>query len=632
MVPNKWSQKIYRYRWYIGIILIILCVIFEIHGSSIGMYSDILHTPNIDLFGHNRPIRSDEWLVNTPFAFSQYYNHFCYFSNIVRGTTTDMFMIYGQPVMEWPVIFRPFQWGYIFLNPAKGLSFFWMGRWIILFLLSFEFGMLLCLKKKLLALVYAFLMAFSPIIQWWFAINSLAEILIFGQAGVLTVYAYLHTVNYKKRLMYALILVWIIGVYIFAIYPAWQIPCAYIYLVMLVWIYIDSRESIVLTKVDIGILLGIIILLTILLVPILQRSENIIAVVKNTVYPGSRFILGGEYSVLDFIKTGFNFIWGIWLPKMDLSQMTNNCEAARMFDLAPLGFILAVYYCIKQEKDILLCLLITVQILFLSWFLIKWPVIIAKITLMSSVPGQRLFLGFGIVNIMMLLRVMALENIGISSKKAVIITVFGMLLCTTAAWKFYPDLFGIKNILISSGIIATLWYLAIRNKQNIFSLFMIFLLCFMGGTVNPIAHGTDSIYKSVLVAKIQEMAKQDNGLWIVTDSITLNDLPIMAGAPTINSVNTYPVLERWTEIDMQGENKVIYNRYAHIIVHVLNEKTMFKLNNADCFDVILNLNDLKILQVRHILATKPLNGISDNTIKLKRVFEDHGLYIYDVEY
>lgn len=40
---------------------------------------------------------------------------------------TDAFIVYGQPVRSWEVIFRPFHWGYLFLSPAKGLSFF--GVW-----------------------------------------------------------------------------------------------------------------------------------------------------------------------------------------------------------------------------------------------------------------------------------------------------------------------------------------------------------------------------------------------------------------------------------------------------------------------------------------------------------------------
>ena len=124
-------EKIFIYRWYVGFFLFAILVLLGIHGSSIGIYSAILHSPDTALWGTNRVIRSDEWMINTPLAFSQYFNGFAYFSDIVRGTATDMFMVYAQPVRDFMVIFRPFQLGYLFLSPAGGLAFFWMGRLIV---------------------------------------------------------------------------------------------------------------------------------------------------------------------------------------------------------------------------------------------------------------------------------------------------------------------------------------------------------------------------------------------------------------------------------------------------------------------------------------------------------------------
>ncbi|MFR8874730.1 MAG: hypothetical protein ACLVHV_15640 [Oscillospiraceae bacterium] len=53
------------------------------------------------LFGVNRAVRSDEWAVNTPMAFAQYYDPqgaYPYFGQVMRGAITDSFIVYGQPV------------------------------------------------------------------------------------------------------------------------------------------------------------------------------------------------------------------------------------------------------------------------------------------------------------------------------------------------------------------------------------------------------------------------------------------------------------------------------------------------------------------------------------------------------
>jgi hypothetical protein len=93
---HGYHRGIFQHRWFIGFIVLIVCIFFEIHGSSIGKYSLLLQSPKIDLFGHFRSIRSDEWLVSTPFAFSQYFNDFRVTTDIIRGMSTDLTMVYSQ--------------------------------------------------------------------------------------------------------------------------------------------------------------------------------------------------------------------------------------------------------------------------------------------------------------------------------------------------------------------------------------------------------------------------------------------------------------------------------------------------------------------------------------------------------
>ncbi|MDL2271221.1 hypothetical protein LJC03_05390, partial [Methanobrevibacter sp. OttesenSCG-928-I08] len=197
---------LYKYRFILGGLALIISVLLELHGSSIAELniSNLEHNP---LFGISRPIRSDEYNVNTMLAFSQYFNEFGYFSNIIRGSPTDMFIIYGQPVLDIAVIFRPFHWGYLFLSQGKGLSFFWVGRLIILFLVSFEMGMIFTKKNKILSLAYSLLITFSPLVQWWFAVNGLVEMLIFGQLSLILINFYTQTNDYYKRLLYSLVLI-----------------------------------------------------------------------------------------------------------------------------------------------------------------------------------------------------------------------------------------------------------------------------------------------------------------------------------------------------------------------------------------------------------------------------------------
>ena len=69
---KKFGELMYKYRYYILIALFILCVLFDISGSSIGMWKDIIASDVSDdgvIFGKSRTVRSDEWAVLTPMTF-----------------------------------------------------------------------------------------------------------------------------------------------------------------------------------------------------------------------------------------------------------------------------------------------------------------------------------------------------------------------------------------------------------------------------------------------------------------------------------------------------------------------------------------------------------------------------------
>ena len=123
---TRLTEFLYTWRFAIAAGMFVLCVACELNGSSIGAWQAYLGgTDTGTLLGAARPIRSDEWAVSTPMLLSQYRNAggaFPYYSDTVRGAVTDMFMVYGQPVKDIAMIFKPFYWGYLFLPAGMGLA------------------------------------------------------------------------------------------------------------------------------------------------------------------------------------------------------------------------------------------------------------------------------------------------------------------------------------------------------------------------------------------------------------------------------------------------------------------------------------------------------------------------------
>lgn len=641
---EKLTGTVYKYRFWISGILLIVLVFFEIHGSSILYWQNYLSNLTKiyePLIGVSRGIRSDEWAVNTPMLLSQYYNNsglFPYFSETIRGTLTDTFIIYGQPVRDVAIFFRPFHWGYLLLAPAKGLAFFWISRVIALFLVSFEFGMIFTQKSKLLSLIYALLITWSPVVQWWFAINGLVEMLVFGQLALIMITLYMNNQNYYKRSLYALVALICAGGYILTFYPAWQVPLAYVFLVLFIGIVLENRKHFIWDKKDVGIGIGLMLFLSIGMMYILAKSGGTISSVMNTVYPGGSAETGGNQFSRLFLYPGNLF----FAFSRELSY-ANFCELAVYFDFFPMGIILTGWVLFKQKKaDIFLILMLLANTALILWCLFSWPEWLAKATLLSYSKPVRAFLAVGFLNILLLIKALVLFEGGFSKWIKVGAALLMSVVMTLLSLEQYEGYLDFKmSILILFLLFGSFYVILSGNKDwarkalLVISLAIVFVA---GLFVNPVVSGLDAVYQQNLIKKIQQINSADNGLWIVDSGAEIGfpiiNLPLMAGAPTINSTNVYPILERWHLLDPDGSEEDIYNRYAHISMNLTNtnSETNFVLKSPDLFEVNLNIANLEKLEVSYVFSKRDLSTLSNEEVSLIELADENGFKIYTVNY
>ena len=633
-------EKIFSQRWKIGGILIFICTILEIHGSSISLYSNILSHPEISdiIWGHGRPIRSDEWIVLTPFALSQYFNNFEMISEIVRGTETNMFMTYGQAVWHPAVIFRPAYLGFLFLDQGSGLAFFWMSRLIILFLVSFEFARIIIQTDNKFSVLYALMMAFSPLAQWWWAVNSVVEIFAAGQGMVVFWKLYLENEENRKRFIYLSGFLYCIGVFVFVIYPVFQVPFGYIFLFCLLVISYQKNNTLkIILKDKLFLFLGLL-LVALPIAHAFYLAKEMIALQLGTEYPGQRFTLGGGITLPTLLTWIFSYSINIILPFKDITEgISNNCEAASFFTLSPLGILLFLYLRFKLKiKDQLLTAFFMLIILFGIWELVQLPELLAKITCMSRTTANRVRSAIDFLQLLMLFRGLSLVKNFLTPFFRILIAEFIAALTIIACYYLSVDWHNIGTSFVIFFITSLIifFFLTPMNKKFFFTL--VILILGMGATVNPINKGVDAIYKIPVGEKISEIVAQNkDSLWIVIDDGTsLNDIPIMYGAKTINSVNVYPVLERWGMFDPEGKNLKIYNRFAHIIITLTNDLTNFPPDRSgmDYFKINLNVNDLKKLNARYIFSKYgDLENFSNDQIKIIKIYVDVDNFIYEIK-
>ena len=626
---------IYKKRYIIALILLIVLVLGKFNGSSIGMWNKEIEPNNrinITILGKNRYIRSDEWLVNTPYAVSQQYNNYKYFSNLPRGTKTDMFSTIFVPVKDILILARPFNIVYLLLGEEYGLSFYWYGRLIALLLVTFEMMMLLTNKKKLLSLAGAILITGSPLVSWFYS-NYIVDLLISGQLALLLFNNYLETKNNKLKILYSILLGLSFSWFALTIYPAWQIPLGYMYLMIAIYLFIKNIKNNKNIKDYLYLLISIFIILLFVLRYYLLSKETL-NIVLNTVYPGERLITGGGSIINHFIYP-LSIFFGI-------ADYHNPCEASGVYSLFPIPIIISIVYLVKnkiKKENILILLLLVLSILFTLFTLIPIPKILAQITLLSMCPVDRIIPIIGIISAYLL--ILTVSKIDIKNNKSKVIILFFTIVSSyiiikigalNRPWYLTP-----KRLIFSLVLLSSIIYLYInsKNKRNEFILSI--LLIIIGLTnillVNPVNVGTSILHKKETAKTIKEIVKKDkDAKWLSLNSIYIGNYALSNGARVINSTNIYPNLDLWKKLDHDNKYEDIYNRYSHIKLNLTEEETSFSLVQNDYMEINMNYSELEKINIKYLLSNKKINIPDDYLDKINLVNRHDNIYIYEYLY
>lgn len=644
---KKVLDFIYKYRFIIAVILLIIGVLFKLHGSSISLWNSSFSTGVEDkslLFGNARPLRSDEWAVTTPLIFSQSYNHFKYFSEILRGgTSTDAFSLYGLPTANILEIFRPFHLGYIILGIERGLSFFWIARFIALFLISFELFMILFDKDKRISVIGAFLISFAPIVQWMFATNGTVELFVYGELALILLYKYMNTENFKYRIIYLFFMMVCAGGYIFILYPAFQIPMFFVFLMLAIYIVATNYKNTKISKKDIVSIIVMLLVFIALMTYFVMMSKDTIETVLNTVYPGARVQNGGGA-----FRKYISYIDNVFLPYKEAGMIDSSKNIvsysereAVMFGLFPIGIIFAIYLMIKNKKVDLFSILLLIPYFIVGVFCtFEMPDWFVKITLLNYSAPQKAVIVCGFIDILLLLKFLSskekFSKIWQSLVVSVVLSAVLVIICKT----LNPDYVG--KILAGILFVMTLAWFFFALEYNtkygkyLFTIGIIATMFIVGGAVNPISTGLNMIYDSPILKSAKEINEEDKGIWL-TDAMHFpcpNYLS-MVGCEVVNATNIYPNLELWESLDTKNEYEEVYNRYAHVYMEIKNEEDIqekFELLSPDRIQVFVTPEELKQMNIKYIFTVRVMEDFENENFDVELIYNENTYHIYKVTY
>ena len=646
MTRARAGSVLSAYRWFIGIGLWLVLTALQLHGSSIGLYAHLLGQPELDpaLAGISRITQIDEWGVFTPFIFSQYFDGgngtFQYVSQLVRAAPTDVSLVYGVPCWHIVTLFRPFLWGYLFLPPAFGLAFFWTGRLIILFLASYELGLVLTQRNGRIAGCYAFMLTFSQMVQFWFAENSFVEMLIFGQLGIALLYRYSITHSLKHRLILMFGLVYCLDGYILTLYPAWQISFGYVFLILAIWVIGQQNLKASCSSVDGWLLLLGILLAAIPVAVVVHDSWATIQAFMQSVYPGQRHSMGGGEGVSSMLRYEFDFL----LPFIYFFQYS-PLDTTTFVSFAPLPVLASLWVWWKNKTlDRLILLSLGLTAVLYCYCFWPWPSFLAKFRFFTAVPETRMIQAIDFLQLLILVRLWSMGIPAMAWKGVIGITgSYLLIIFMSMAPRLSPlqQLYGIPVMMIFSLLAA---FCVFRYQKRLLLLFVMVTVCF-GMTINPVARGIQCIYGTELAQQISALTQQDRGKWLVDSDDkhmtynvhVFNNYPLFFGAPTINSSNFYVDWSRWQEFPLTEDDRTVLNRSCYMNVAITDHPTSFFCPNkeelvANIVNVKINVCDLKRLDVTYVLSKRDLTVFSNSDVVFEQCGEGNKLKIYHVKY
>lgn len=627
-----------KFRYFIYLIIFIICVLLKIHGSSIGVYNQVF-TEKIDnkeskLYGEIRNVRSDEYLVLTPYYISQTYNKFNKYSKYMSLDGQNMIISYNAPVYDVTTLCKPLNWGYILLGKEYGLSWYWCMKQILLFAFAFEMIYILTRKSNSISILGAFLVAFGPSTLWWYA-PHMPDVILWSM-GVLSLGYYLFASDKRwlKNLL-ILILPLVVSEFVIAIFPSFQVGLGIFVFVMFILLMIRDKINPFSNKKQIIRLITVVILTLSLLAYFIYTNMDGLLLSLNTVYPGNRISLGGEFTLIDL----FTDLTTIFLPYKGEIPYSNLSEVSTYIHFGFFFLMLSPIVIYKQykqkDKNYLIGIGFVAIILFYATFMIfGFPKWLAKITLFSFINRMKMIEGlilvfFTIWGIDSLLKIKEKINPLYYFLCVFIYCLIYILNINSNQLSYMPKYIYLLEILYFAVILASLY---IRYEELSLAL-LLGLLIFASISINPIERGIFAIENHPSAREIKRIIKEDSdSYWIGYNSLVLQGYALANGAKTLNAVNYYPDFKKWYKLDINKANEEAYNRYAHIVVTLseTNETIFEKETSADVVRVKIPLNKFKDLNVKYILTQEKLTQ-ETKQYKLEEIYKDSNCFIYEIK-
>jgi hypothetical protein len=576
--------------------------VFELNGSSSGIYR--LYADGSDperglLFGSPKDIRSDEWMVETPWMFSQF-NHDPRLpitnGNIGDGAST---LLNNLPARHWSMFFRPQMWGFFTMNFERAFAFYWNFKWFALLLGTFLFLELITRGNALLAFTGSLFLLASSFMQWWWSTPTALPEMVGMFFLSLWLIAMIFRSTTRTRVAFAslfLVAAWM--QFVLCCYPRFQIPLLYLGGAMIVSGFWRSAEPARFSGFRYSCL-AIALLVSISLVGLwYSEVADVIRTTGDLLYPGRTFSKGGDYPWAGLFASFLATPMGQeQYPRI----FGNVCEASGFLFVVPLLMAAAIREISRRRFDPVLLIPIGFACFTIYFMTVGIPSWLATATGWSYVYAIRAPLVLGIASTIALFRYFATQteerNLRLFWIEAALFVAIAFLLlvvfrvANTKLGDFLPAMSVTAAAIFFGLVFVCLWS---RRVVAACVLLIAPLLC-INASVNPLSRGLPGFTESNLFRFISERHRQDPAAkWLVLGvtprSSAIAQFVKATGAQVVGGTRCHPDVAMLSALDPASKFTAVHHRYADVsFVPSTNKEVFFDLKFVQAYTVHLPL-------------------------------------------
>jgi uncharacterized membrane protein YjfL (UPF0719 family) len=593
-LSSKFHIKISAPGFFCSAIMLGFCFLVALGSSGSSMRIGFQQAPfikatTINIFGKERPIRSDEWLVLTPMAMGQF-NHSPKYPTVNSNLGEDghnMLVVgmSGVPVNNISSLAKPATWGFFLFDLRRALSWHWnfpffaclLALWGVISLLSphnWRFNFLISL-----------FFCISPYITAWS--NWPAYAVFFPSVSLVLGAAILRSDRRYLPLIFGCLLGISLAGFVLILYPPWQVSLGYVFLLLTTGVMIRDKLHRRFSTVKVFAFLIALTVGSLLLWAWWKDAKPAVQAMQNTLYPGQRtMIVGGNYSISELLR-GFTNLTTLY--KIDPSYSNQSEVSSFYYLLLPLFGLFLLRLKEKSVDAVEFALAAGIGMILCFQF-IGFPEAVAKYTQWGRVQPKRADLALGVATTILS---GALLSSGARSRP-ISIPIKTLSATVAVAWAivvYYsfsqlpPGV--LSSIPTGAFCVALLYcvaggYFLMTRRSKLFAWSSLAISLATTLAFNPISQAPEKMTVDIGPNSNHITPEPTGpGRTLVLGTQVPAMYLLASGLPVANGIFYYPQESLWKRFDADGSKSKIYNRYQHVLIFdgAAGEETHFQLES-----------------------------------------------------